>query len=61
MRTGSSVRLLFATLLLHCEPSRPEVLWADYAEQICDDLPRRLQRMNIADVSIDSVVDYGLY
>ncbi|KAI5888543.1 uncharacterized protein SCHCODRAFT_02435894, partial [Schizophyllum commune H4-8] len=61
MRTGASLRLLFATILLHCEPAHPGDLWASFCEQICDDLPRRLQRMNFPNPSIEDACDYGLY
>ncbi len=42
MQTGARLRTLFATILLFCTPTRPEALWEEFREGLCDDLPRRL-------------------
>jgi hypothetical protein len=61
MQTGTQLRQLFAMLLVFCQPSRPEDLWARYATSICDDLRRRLMRHNVADLSDETIQDYGLF
>lgn len=38
MQTGERLRDLFATLLLFCCPTKPEQLWNEFREHICDDL-----------------------
>src|SRR6202050_3360675 len=38
MQTGSQLRTLFATILLHCTPTSPHDLWDKVKDKICDDL-----------------------
>ncbi|KAI0056661.1 hypothetical protein BV25DRAFT_1776486, partial [Artomyces pyxidatus] len=61
MQTGSRLRLLFATILQHCNPTQPDTLWMEFREHICDDLRHQLQRRGIANPADDDVYDYGLY
>jgi len=62
MQTGSNLRRLFATLLLHCFPSDPAHLWGLFREQICDDLQYQLEhRHGIQDHVQDQVYDFGLF
>ena len=43
MQTGSQLRRLFASILLHCVPSHPSQLWDQFRQHICDDLHHHLQ------------------
>lgn len=61
MQTGSSLRQLFATLLMHCGLAEPNVLWYDFRDRICDDVHWRLQAVGMADPTEEEVYDYGLY
>jgi hypothetical protein len=61
MQTGSQLRQLFAMLLVFCQPSRPEVLWNQYAMSICDDLRRHLMRQGIENATEETIRDYGLF
>ncbi|GJE95688.1 ATP-dependent DNA helicase [Phanerochaete sordida] len=60
-QTGSRLRQLFSMLLLHCDLTRPEELWLEFRESICDDLEHRLRQRDIVDPSPNDVYDYGLY
>jgi hypothetical protein len=62
MQTGSALRSLFATILLHCNPSAPAALWDQFKVKICDDLERRLQREHPNDIiTTEMTYDYGLH
>jgi hypothetical protein len=61
MSTGAALRQLLATILRHCEPSRPQDLWDEFRDSLCDDLRIRLRRMNIQTASDDDIYDYGLF
>ncbi|KAI0699683.1 PIF1-like helicase-domain-containing protein [Cytidiella melzeri] len=61
MRTGQSLRCLFAIILEQCEPSQPDQLWLEFCEHLCDDLRWRLQQRGIEDVSADDIYDFGLF
>src|SRR5271156_695035 len=62
MQTGSALRSLFATILLHCNPSTPAILWEQFKVKICDDLERRLSREHLNDIiTTEMVYDYGLH
>lgn len=61
MQTGASLRDLFATLLLFCSPAKPERLWNEFCEHICDDLRYWLQRSGRQDPQDDEIFDYGLW
>jgi hypothetical protein len=56
IQTGSRLRQLFATMLLFCQVSAPEKLWAEFWSNICDDLAVR-----ISNPTSDRIHDYGLY
>ncbi|KAJ3759068.1 hypothetical protein EV360DRAFT_6449, partial [Lentinula raphanica] len=60
IQVGAQLRQLFATLLLFCFPTQPEILWSDFRQYICDDLHHRLTRMGYCNVSDEEVYDYGL-
>jgi hypothetical protein len=61
MQTGYQLRRLFATLLLFCSPTQPEVLWNEFREKICDDLRHQLRSRGLDDPTPDSIYDFGLY
>jgi hypothetical protein len=63
IQTGSQLRSLFATLLLHCHPTTPGDLWHQFKENICDDLACAIlhnyhHRQN---PTAEDTFDYGLY
>jgi len=62
MQVGSSLRSLFALILLHCNPTSPEILWQQFRHHICDDLRVRLQSIypNTA-FEDDDIYMYGLH
>lgn len=60
-QTGSALRRLFATILHHCSPSCPEALWNRFKSSICDDLERKLERLNVLNRSEERIYDYGLF
>lgn len=61
MQTGEQLRYLFATLLLFCSPAKPELLWNEFHEHICDDLGYRLQCGGHQDPQANEISDYGLW
>jgi len=61
MQTGAQLRNLFATLLLFCCPTKPEQLWNDFRQHICDDLRYRLQCTGRQDPEDAEIFDYGLW
>jgi hypothetical protein len=63
MQTGSQLRTLFTTLLDHCQPTAPHVLWDQFKERICDDLAHRISQLypNDPPPSPELIYDYGLY
>jgi hypothetical protein len=62
MQTGSQLRMLFSMLLLFCNPTHPDQLWARFRVHICDDLRWRLQNIpNFSSPSDEDVYDYGLF
>lgn len=61
LRTGQSLRHLFATILLFSNPISPARLWEKFKESICDDLPYRLRTMGFLSIAREEVYDYGLY
>ncbi|KIO19461.1 hypothetical protein M407DRAFT_44211, partial [Tulasnella calospora MUT 4182] len=58
--TGDALRHLFATILHHCSPSCPEELWNRFKSSICDDLERKLERLNVPNRSEERIYNYGL-
>ena len=62
MQTGTSLRQLFASLLLFCSPTHPDKLWEQFRDFICDDLAHRIRtQYHIDHPSPDEVYDLGLY
>ncbi|KAJ3776394.1 hypothetical protein FB446DRAFT_612551, partial [Lentinula raphanica] len=61
MQTGRTLRQMFSTILLFCNPQHPEELWHDFWPHICDDLEHHLQIMGRSHPSTEDVHDYGLY
>lgn len=61
MQTGHRLRHLFATILLFCAPSRPDHLWDQFRDYLCDDLSYRLRNLGVNNVSNNDIYDYGLY
>jgi hypothetical protein len=62
MQTGYVLRNLFATILFHCNPTTPAVLWDKYRHQICDDLLVKLTNLfPNRNFSEEEVYDYGLH
>lgn len=58
---GTRLRHLFATILFHCKPTSPEVLWMEFRSGICDDLRHRLMLMGFSNPSDEDIHDYGLF
>ena len=63
MQTGSQLRTLFATILLHGTPTSPHDLWDQFKDKICDDLAWKISHMypNNPDPTPELIHDYGLY
>jgi len=63
MQTGRQLRRLFATILLFCTPSKPNMLWQEFRHHICDDLRHRLITFGLPENEITEtqIYDYGLY
>ena len=62
MQTGTSLRQLFASLLLFCTPTYPNKLWVQFQDFICDDLAHRIRtRYHIDHPSQDQIYDLSLY
>jgi hypothetical protein len=62
IQTGYVLRTLFATILFHCNPTSPGVLWDNFKHHICDDLLVKLRNIfPNRDFSQDEVYDYGLH
>ena len=62
IQTGSALRMLFATILFHCDPNSPAVLWNQFKHKICDDLLHKLRILYPnRDYTQDEAYDYGLY
>ena len=62
MQTGSSLRLLFATILLWCNHTSPGGLSNQFKDKICDDLQLRLQQEQPDQTfTQEQIYDYGLY
>ena len=62
MQLGSSLRSLFAIILLHCNPTSPGVLWQQFRHHICDDLRNKLQAIYPnREFDDEEVYMYGLH
>ena len=40
---GQQLHQLYSLVLRHCNPAQPDILWAKFKTNICDDLLQRLQ------------------
>jgi hypothetical protein len=63
MHTGSQLRTLFATILIHGVPTTPENLWDQFKDRICDDLAWKISQLypNDPEPTPELIWDYGLY
>ncbi|XP_026419608.1 uncharacterized protein LOC113315558 [Papaver somniferum] len=62
IQTGSELRNLFKIILSDCNPTEPEILWAEFGLKICDDLPNRLKTVfDIPNPTDEQTLDYGLF
>ncbi|THU82958.1 hypothetical protein K435DRAFT_619024, partial [Dendrothele bispora CBS 962.96] len=61
IHTGSRLRQLFATILLFCSPSKPELLWHDFRDSMCERLGFSLIRMGHLNPTNEDEYDYGLH
>ena len=61
--TGGVLRTLFATAVIYGGVVDAAEIWHRFKLHICDDLPRRLQRMaiDLPDLAESPHLDYGLY
>ena len=60
--SGSSLRTLFVTALIHGDITAPNLLWEQFRNSICDDLPRRVQQFTDIPLDFDNPHwDYGLF
>lgn len=62
-QTGHGLRNLFATILLHCNPTHPHLLWHEFKSHLCDDLRHRMEFLNYPPAQIveENIYDYGLH
>ena len=62
MQLGYTLRMLFATIVFHCNPTSPGALWNQFKHNICDDLLYKLTGIYPNhDFAQDEVYDYGLH
>ncbi|MDQ1532071.1 MAG: hypothetical protein QOE37_2176 [Microbacteriaceae bacterium] len=63
MHTGTQLRTLFTTILIHGVPTTPENLWDQFKDRICDDLAWRISQLypNDPEPTPELIWDYGLY
>ncbi|KAH6885518.1 PIF1-like helicase-domain-containing protein [Coprinopsis sp. MPI-PUGE-AT-0042] len=62
MQTGWRLRRLFVTILIFCEPTKPEDLWAEFRQYLCDDLGRRVAALRgLLNPAEEQIYDYGLF
>jgi hypothetical protein len=62
MQTGYTLRMLFATIIFHCNPTSPGDLWIQFRHHICDDLLHKLTNLHPnRDFSQEEAYDYGLH
>ncbi|EJT96469.1 hypothetical protein DACRYDRAFT_60404, partial [Dacryopinax primogenitus] len=59
MKTAQ-LQLLFVTMLQHCHPASPGLLWECFKAHLCDDLCCRLQ-CHFPNTTQGDVLDYGLF
>ncbi|THU93228.1 hypothetical protein K435DRAFT_670588, partial [Dendrothele bispora CBS 962.96] len=61
IQTGSQLRQLFATILLFCTPSQPELLWNRFRDRICERLAPSITRLGHQNPTVEDEIDYGLH
>ena len=61
IQTGAQLRHLFTTLLLFCTPTQPNMLWINFRDKICDDLPHKLYDLGRTTITQNDVYDFGLH
>jgi PIF1-like helicase len=61
MCSGDGLRHLFAVILKHCKPSQPNILWDEFRESLCDDLPWQFQRSHIPLPPMEHIFNYSLF
>ena len=62
MQLGYTLRMLFATIIFHCNPTSPGALWNQFKHNICDDLLYKLTGIYPnREFAQDEVHDYGLH
>jgi len=62
MQLGYTLRMLFATILFHCNLTAPTLPWNQFRHKICDDLLHKLINLYPNhDFSQEEVYDYDLY
>ena len=61
--TGGILRTLFAMAVIYCGIVDAAKIWHQFKLHLCDDLPRRLQRMaiDLPHITESPHLDYGLY
>ncbi len=61
MQSGAQLRSLFVTLLLFCQPAKPDELWEEFKENICDDLAHKLRQRDVPNPTDAQLYDFGLH
>ncbi len=61
MQSGAQLRSLFVTLLLFCQPAKPDELWEEFKENICDDLAHKLRQCDVPNPTDAQLYDFGLH
>ncbi|KIK12310.1 hypothetical protein PISMIDRAFT_51255, partial [Pisolithus microcarpus 441] len=60
--TGFQLHHLFVTILVHCHPVDPHVLWEESRANLCDDLHHCLiHHLHIENPTEEQIFDYGLH
>ena len=62
MQMGYTLCMLFTTIIFHCNPTSPGILWDQFKHNICNDLLYKLTNIHPnRDFTQDEVCDYGLH
>ena len=61
MQTGQQLCSLFVTILLHCHPALPHVLWNQFRVKICNELNHRFTAQDHLDPTDDDTYNYRLH
>ncbi len=61
MQSGAQLGSSFVTLLLFCQPAKPDELWEEFKENICDDLAHKLCQRDVLNPTDAQLYDFGLY